>query len=126
MSPGGRSEIPVGLRAVSSAGRSYGDGGGLPGNGELARKKMARARNRCTYVRQHNELRYGGKQLSAAPRTDTAARATCAYSYAAHAATMFFSTFFALGGLWTRPRHDVLATNVGHPIGGIENGLKSR
>lgn len=57
-------------------------------------KKKWRARNRCTYVHQHNELRYGGKQLCAAPQT--VARVMCCartpYSYAdAHAATMFFS-----------------------------------
>lgn len=128
-SAGGPNEKPVGLRAVLSLGRSY-----LVRRrrrfarqrGADEKKNGARARNRCTYVRQHNELRYGGKQLCTAPRTDTAARATCAYSYAAHAATMFFPTFVTPGARWPRTRRGLTTADVGHPFGGHQKGLKKR
>lgn len=76
------------------------DGGGLPGNGANEKKKWrARVTDARTYTNTMNCVMAGN---SCVPRRTNyndaaAARAMRAYSYAAHAATMFFRTFFTSG-----------------------------
>lgn len=98
---------------------------------EYKGKKMARARNRCTYVRRHNELRYGGKQLCAARRhTDRgdAARpvAAATYSYAAHATTMFFPYVIAASRPPIRFSRATRAADSSRPVFRHEISRKTR